>query len=52
MLIPTVGYGILGGLAGHLYSRFALRKLKRLAASGGGGASGGERGDIESEVGL
>jgi len=48
MLIPVFGYGILGGLAGHMYSRFALRKLKRLAAAGGGS----EDGDIQSEVRL
>jgi hypothetical protein len=32
MLIPIVGYGILSGLIGHLYSRFALSKLKDLAS--------------------
>ncbi len=31
MLIPVAGYGLLSGLVGHLYSRFALRKVKRLA---------------------
>lgn len=31
MLIPTAGYGLLYGFVGHVYSRFALRKLKRLA---------------------
>ncbi len=31
MLIPVAGYGILAGLVGHLYSRVALRQLKRLA---------------------
>jgi hypothetical protein len=31
MLIPVVGYGILSGLISHLYSRFALSKLKDLA---------------------
>jgi len=45
MLIPVFGYGILGGLAVHMYSRFALRKLKRLAAAGGeGGYIGSEAG--------
>ncbi len=34
MLVPTIGYGLLAALAGHLYSRFALRKLRRLAAAG------------------
>ena len=31
MLSPTAGYGLLSGLACHIYSRFALRKLKHLA---------------------
>ena len=31
MLIPVAGYGLLCGLAGHLYSRYALRKLKAAA---------------------
>ena len=30
MLIPTVGYGMLSGLVGHLYSRVALSRLKTL----------------------
>ena len=34
MLIPTVGYGLLAALVGHLYSRFALHKVKRLARTG------------------
>lgn len=34
MLIPIAGYGILCGLLGHIYSRFALRKLKKLAKAG------------------
>ncbi len=36
MLIPVAGYGILCGLLGHIYSRFALRKLKRLAKAAEG----------------
>jgi hypothetical protein len=28
MLIPIAGYGILCGLIGHIYSRYALKKLK------------------------
>ena len=35
MLIPTAGYGLLSALAAHVYSRFALRKLRRLAADPG-----------------
>lgn len=34
VLIPVAGYGLLAGLAGHLYSRLALRKLKHLARAG------------------
>ena len=36
MLIPVCGYGMLTGLISHVYSRFALRKL-RGAVEGGGG---------------
>ena len=31
MLIPIAGYGILCGLLGHIYSRYALKKLKTAA---------------------
>jgi len=31
MLIPLAGYGLLCALAGHFYSRYALRKLKAAA---------------------
>ncbi len=31
MLIPIAGYGILCGLIGHIYSRYALKKLKARA---------------------
>lgn len=34
VLIPVAGYGLLSGLVGHLYSRYALRRLKRAARSG------------------
>jgi hypothetical protein len=30
MLIPIFGYGMLTGILSHLYSRVALRRLKRL----------------------
>jgi len=33
MFFPTVGYGSIAALAGHIYSRFALRRLRALAAS-------------------
>ena len=47
MLIPVVGYGMLAGLVGHAYNRFALRRLKRLAhldltAAGGQGEVKGQ----------
>ena len=31
MFVPVVGYGMVTGLVGHIYNRFALRKLKKLA---------------------
>jgi len=31
MLIPVVGYGALSGLLGHIYSRYALKRLKKIA---------------------
>lgn len=33
MLIPAVGYGLVAALAGHIYSRIALRRLRALARS-------------------
>ena len=33
MFFPIVGYGSVAALAGHIYSRFALRKLRALAAT-------------------
>ncbi|MDH4179798.1 MAG: hypothetical protein OEV33_04755 [Armatimonadota bacterium] len=33
IFVPMVGYGLIATLAGHLYSRVALRRLRRLAAS-------------------
>jgi hypothetical protein len=35
LLIPLVGYGLVAALAGHVYSRYALRKLREAAAAGG-----------------
>jgi hypothetical protein len=32
MLIPTVGYGLLGGLISHFYGRYALRRLQGIAS--------------------
>jgi len=33
MFVPTVGYGLVATLSGHVYSRIALRRLRRLAAT-------------------
>lgn len=33
MFVPVVGYGVLAALAGHIYSRYALRRLRTLATS-------------------
>ena len=33
MFFPVVGYGLVAGLAGHIYSRIALRRLRALGAS-------------------
>ena len=40
MLIPLAGYGILCGLIGHIYSRYALKKLKGLTHLEGDTANG------------
>jgi hypothetical protein len=32
MFVPTVGYGLIAGLAGHIYSRIALRRLRSLSS--------------------
>jgi len=40
MLIPTVGYAILFGLVGHIYNRYALKKLKGITHLGGDTANG------------
>jgi hypothetical protein len=33
ILIPTIGYALVCALAGHIYSRFALRRLRMIARS-------------------
>ena len=33
VFFPVIGYGLIAALAGHIYSRVALRRLRRLAAS-------------------
>jgi len=38
MLIPVVGYGLIAALSGHIYSRYALRRLKEAARDEDGGA--------------
>ncbi len=35
IIVPTFGYGLIAVLAGHIYSRIALRRLRRLTASPG-----------------
>ena len=34
MFFPVVGYGLVAGLSGHIYSRIALRRLRSLTSSG------------------
>jgi hypothetical protein len=46
MLVPTVGYGLLAGLAGHIYSRVALRRLRSLASSRPEPPTAGDRTDV------
>jgi hypothetical protein len=44
IIVPTVGYGLIAALAGHIYSRIALRRLRALAASPeSGSAADGEQ---------
>lgn len=49
IVVPVFGYGLISMLVGHIYSRYALRRLKRLARAGldktGGGEDGGNGGD-------
>jgi len=33
VFVPVIGYGLIAALGGHLYSRFALRRLRSLAGS-------------------
>jgi hypothetical protein len=33
LVVPTLGYGLIAALAGHMYSRLALRRLRQLAGS-------------------
>lgn len=49
IIVPVFGYGLISMIFGHLYSRYALRRLKRLARAGlpdGGGN------DIEPDQGT
>ncbi len=34
MVVPVFGYGLFAIVVGHIYSRFALWQLKRLARAG------------------
>ena len=45
VLIPMPGYGLIAALTGHIYSRFALKKLRRISASPEGQAEAGEQHD-------
>ena len=45
MLIPVAGYGLIAVLAGHIYSRFALMRLRQLSASPEEEAEAGGRND-------
>lgn len=36
VFLPVAGYGLLAGLLGHLYSRYALTRIRRLACAAGG----------------
>lgn len=40
MLLPVAGYGLISGLIGHLYSRYALKKLKNITHTIGDTANG------------
>jgi len=33
MFVPTIGYGLVAAVSGHIYSRVALRRLRQLAGS-------------------
>lgn len=43
VLVPIAGYGFLAGLLSHLYSRYALRKLRRLSGESSEVVSAGGR---------
>ena len=49
IIVPVFGYGLVSMIVGHIYSRYALRKLKHLARAGldqtgGGDETGGQAG--------
>ncbi len=44
ILIPVTAYGMLAALVGHIYSRFALRKLKKLTHVTADGAASAQEG--------
>ena len=41
IVVPTIGYGMLSALAGHVYNRYSLRRLRRLGVGGRGQETGG-----------
>jgi hypothetical protein len=42
VFVPLTAYSVVAVLASHIYSRFALRKLRRLAHSPAADETGGE----------
>jgi hypothetical protein len=49
MILPVFGYGLAAIIAGHVFSRFALWKLKRLSRGGLEDAPAEEDGEAETE---
>jgi hypothetical protein len=42
IIVSVFGYGLISMIVGHIYSRYALRRLKRLARAGLDEGGGGE----------
>ncbi len=49
LILPVFGYGLVAILVGHLFSRYALWRLKRLARSG---LSAGEHSNVDEDNGA
>jgi hypothetical protein len=49
IIVPTFGYGLISMLVGHIYSRYALKQLKRLARAGLNESENGVDDDNEQE---